>query len=503
MAKKKELQNITTSPDFTEKDSLVQTNIDDFLNEESNLKIENKANLQQNNQENLQKSNDEKQNQENLQQDESVIEEKIEDLVEVIDEDMVEEQESSEDKSLQIQKQKLDEMEQAVSKQKSKKSKILNIVFFIVNLVVVAGILTYQLLKEDLQPLKGINLNFSNLLITLLLLGGVVLTESAVFSYLLKQTTGKYRFATGYKVSQIGKYYDSVTPMATGGQPFQVSYLKSRGVPVHGSLSIPMAKYVFSQIAWVLLSLICLIISYTNKSYGAFVSVTSTLGFVLSSLLLFVTIFLSVCKTVGKKLLVRILKILHKMKIVKNYDKQYEKLTKYISDFQDIMKQYAKSPKDFLILTFLSIAKNVINYSMPFFIAKFFDSGVEGAMYIKLFVMSILVDLSSSFFPLPGGTGMNEISFSKAFEMVMGTTNTLVWVLLLWRFCSYYFYLVQGICILSYDIAYGNRKYKWVVRRDNLAEESMVFKQEQINRFKLDRAKRRKNKNKSSKREYL
>lgn len=457
MANKNELKKEIPSPEKNvEKESLVQTNIDDILCEQE------------------------------IQQAEET-----------------QQALSEEDKAAQIQKQKLDEMEQAVSKQKSKKSKILNIVFFIVNIAVVAGILTYQLIKEDLKPLKGIKFSFVNLLITLLFLGAVVLTETIIFSYLLKQTTGKSRFSTAYKVGQIGRYYDSVTPMATGGQAFQVSYLKSRGVPVHSSLSIPMAKYVFSQIAWVLISLTCLIISWTDRSYGAFVSITSILGFVLSSLLLFLTVFLSICKTVGKKLVVKILKLLHKMKIVKNYDKQYEKLTKYIGDFQDIMKQYAKSPKDFIILTFLSIAKNVLNYSMPFFIARFFDSGLEGAMYLKLFVMSILVDLSSSFFPLPGGTGMNEISFTAAFSIVMGNTNTLVWVLLLWRFCSYYFYLVQGICILSYDIAYGNRKYKWVVRRDNLAEESAVFKQEQINKFRIDRAKRRKNKNKSDKKEYL
>jgi len=421
-------------------------------------------------------------------------------VVEVQGQDVLKE---SQLEAADLQKKKIDEVEQSVSKQKSKKSKVLNIVFFIVNILVVAGILTYQLLTEDWVPITGIRFSFVHLFIVLVLLGGVVFVETIIFSYLLKQTTGKARFSTAYKVAEVGRYYDSVTPMASGGQPFQISYLKSRGVPIHSSLSIPMAKYVFSQIAWVIISLTCLIISWTDKSYGTFVSITSVLGFVLSSLLLFVTIFLSICKTVGRKLVVKCLKLLHKMKIVKNYDKQYEKLTKYISDFQDIMKQYAKSPKDFIFLTFTSILRNILNYSIPFFIAHFFIPGLEGEMYLKLFVMTCLVDLSSSFFPLPGGTGMNEISFTAAFGSVVGQTDVLVWVLLLWRFCSYYFYLIQGVCILSYDIAYGNRKYKWNVKRDNLAEESAVFKQEQINRFRSDRAKRRKNKNKSNKKEYL
>ena len=398
---------------------------------------------------------------------------------------------------VKIQQQKLDEVEQSVSKQNTKKSKILNAVFFAVNLAVVAGILVFQLIKEDFVPLTGLRFDPMAFVWIALLLIGVVAGEAFIVSYLLKSSTGKWKPGLSYKVANIGRYYDSVTPMSSGGQAFQVSYLKSRGTPLHTSLSIPLAKYVFGQIAWVIISLIALIVSWTDKSYGTFVSVTSIIGFVLSFFVLFVTLFLSISKKIGRILVVKVLKLLYKMKIVKNYEKQYEKITKYISDFQDVMKQYAKSPKDFLILTFASIVKFILNYSMPFFIVKAFGvQGLDGAMYFKLYVMSILVELSASFFPLPGGTGMNELSFTAAFGAVVGNSAPLVWVLIFWRFCSYYFYLVQGVIILSYDMAYGNRKYKWQVVRNNLAEESSVFKQQQINKFRADRAKRRKNKSK-------
>ena len=337
-----------------------------------------------------------------------------------------------------------------------------------------------------------------------MLFAGSVFCEVGVFSYLLKQSTGKWQFGTAYKVNEIGRYYDAVTPMSTGGQAFQVTYLKARGIPLHTSLSIPMAKYVFGQIAWVLLSLVCLIISFVDKSYGNFVSILSVIGFILGSVVLFLTIFLSVCKKVGKKIVVKVLKFLYKIKIIKNYEKQYEKITKYISDFQDVMKQYAKSPKDFIIMLILSLGKNILNYCIPFFVVRLFSPGTEGALFFRLFVMTILVDMSASFFPLPGGSGLNEVSFMTAFGLVVGQTNILVWVLFIWRFFSYYIYLLQGVCILCYDMAYGNKKYRWQVRRDNLVEESMVFKQNQINKFRADRAKRRKNKQKKSGiKEYL
>lgn len=393
------------------------------------------------------------------------------------------------------QQQKLDEYEQTVSKQGSKKSKIINIVFFIVNIAVVAGILVYQISKEPLMPITG-RVDAPSLLLAVLLFGIVMFAETLSISYLLKVSTGKWRLGLGYKTAEVGRYYDNVTPMSSGGQAFQITYLKNRGVALHTALSVPLAKYIFCQIAWTLISLICLIISSVDKSYGTFVSVMSIIGFILSTVVLGATLFLCVCKTVGKKLVVKILKLLYKMKIIKNYDKQYEKITKYISDFQDVMKQYASSPKDFLIELLLCLVKFIANYSIPFFVVKFFVPGLEGGMFVKLLVMSVLVDLSSSFFPMPGGTGLNEISFSAAFSSIVSAEGVLVWVLLLWRFFSYYVYLIQGICIISYDIAYGNRKYKWQVRKDNLVEESKVFKQEQIDKFRTDRARRRKNKNK-------
>ena len=388
-------------------------------------------------------------------------------------------------------KQKMDEAEQTVSKQSSKKSKITNLIFFIVNLAVVAGILIYQLTNEEFVSLKGHDFSPLYFFIMMLVLAGVLFFDSFMISYLLKQSTGKWRPALAFKTAQIGRYYDSVTPMATGGQAFQVTYLKGRGVPIHNALSVPLAKYMFNQVGWLVISLVAIIMSSIENKYGTFVGIASIVGFVLSFFVLFLMFFLSISKKLGRVLVAKGLKLLYKMKIIKNYDKQYEKITKSISDYQDVMKQYASSPKDFIIMSVASIAKYFCNYSLPFFIVKFFVPSFGAEMFMQMLVMGTLVDLSSSFFPLPGGTGMNEISFTAAFASVVKGQAPLVWVLLLWRFCSYYFYLIQGIMILSYDIAYGNRRYRWQVVKNNLAEESSVFKQQQINRFRADRAKRR------------
>lgn len=390
------------------------------------------------------------------------------------------------------QKEKLAQAEKSVSKKSSKKSKLKNLFFFFLNIAIVAGILAYQLTKEEFAPLSGLRFSWTALLVIVALFCALLFAETLIMGYLMKISTNRWALGFSFKLTFIGRYYDNVTPMATGGQPFQIAYSKSHGLPMHTSLSIPFGKYIFGQIAWFILSLVCLIYSIAVMNMNVFVMTTSIIGFVLGSVVLIVAVFLSVCKTVGKKLVVKVLRMLYKMKIVKNYDKQYEKITKYISDFQDVMQQYAKSPKDFLFLVGMSIVKMLFHYSIPFFIIYFFNGSIEGEMFIPIFVMCNLVDMASSFFPLPGGTGMNEISFAAAFGSIVGQGDILVWVLLGWRFFSYYVYLLLGIFILSYDVSYGNRKYRWNVCRQNLIEESNQFKQIQIDNFRMARSRRRK-----------
>lgn len=395
------------------------------------------------------------------------------------------------------EKAKLDEAQQAVAKRNGRKKRLLNIIVFIVNIGVVAGILLFQVFKEEFEPIGSFDINFGFVAVLILLLLSSMIVDSYSTSYLIKRSTGKYRLALGFKTTVCGRYYDAVTPLATGGQPFQVAYLISRDVSSTASLSIPMAKLFFQQLSWFFATSICLIVSWVDTStFGGFVGIASIIGFILSFAVMFLTLFLSISKNVGKKLVVKCLKLLQKMKIVKNYEKQYQRVTSYVEDYQTIMQQYVKSKKDFVIMFLTMCARTVLIYSMPFFIYCVFN-GFDGSLYGKFFVMGVLVDLASSFIPLPGGSGMNEISFSAIFAPYFGP-GPLFWALLLWRFFTYYIYLLFGIGLVTYDMAYGNRKYRWIKATNRLKEESKIFKQQQISSFRQERAYRRKRQLKKS-----
>ena len=229
------------------------------------------------------------------------------------------------------QKKKLDEAEQAVSKQSSKKKKILNWVFFALNIVVVAIILVIQLNGEGgVTSPQGLTFYGWPFLVLLIVFALNIFFDTFAVSYLMKKSIGKWRFGLSYKTNAIGRYYDYVTPLAAGGQPFQITYLKSHEIPLHSAMSIPLAKMVFQQLGWIVMSFICMVVSFTSSQYNTFVSATSVIGFILGSFMLFLIIFLSISKNWGRKLVVMVLKLLQKMKILKSYEKQYEKIMKII-----------------------------------------------------------------------------------------------------------------------------------------------------------------------------
>jgi hypothetical protein len=101
-----------------------------------------------------------------------------------------------------------------------------------------------------------------------------------------------------------------------------------------------------------------------------------------------------------------------------------------------------------------------------------------------------MIDLAASFIPLPGGTGVSELSFNAMFAMFFGGAT--IWAMLLYRFLTYYVHLLIGLVLTLYDFLYGKRKYQWLQKQRALQAESRDFRQEQIKNFRDERATRRK-----------
>ena len=386
----------------------------------------------------------------------------------------------------------IDEAEQHVAKQKSKKSKLSNFLFFMLNILIVGGILIYQLTSQEVMPLSTLissGIHFDFLVYTFILFAVYMIFESIRMNIFIKKASGRSRPYLSYKSHALGRYYDVITPLASGGQPFQILYLKGRGISASSSISITMGKYVISQLSslFVIVIVMILIATVDLGIDTNIVSVAFYIGFALNLLISLVVLFLSVSKSLGKKMVVWILKFLKKIKIVKNYEKQYTRVIKVVNDYQTTMQDYAKSKGVFITQVFLSILIYIMNYTIPFFVSCTF-LGWRPDLFLQTCVMSIMIDVAASFNPLPGGAGVSELSFTALFASLF-TEGTLFWALILWRFMSYYIYIIQGFAVMAYDFFIGNKKYSWLKRKWELEAESLEFKEMKLKNYKKNKKK--------------
>lgn len=349
----------------------------------------------------------------------------------------------------------------AVVQNKSPKKKIWSFIFLVVNIVIVLFILLGMLEGDNVVGLHELTVNYWWLLAAFACFGVIMLSEQLRFMFLIKKSTKRRRPFLSYKTAAIGRYYDAITPLSTGGQPFQVYYLTKRGVKASSAISIPLAKYIIQQIVFTILSIVCIIgsVSFLKTDMSGvgstIVSVACWVGFGLNFAVVFATLLISTSK-LGHKLVIGVLKLLNKVRIVKDYDKYYAKLINIVEEYQRTIKFFAKSPKLLISVFFLSLVSIVAHYSVPFFIYCAFSLTFEPTLWLEMIVISLMIDLAASFIPLPGGSGVPELSFTALFMASFGPAT--FWALLLWRIITYYGFVVQGLVVTIYDYVYGNKK---------------------------------------------
>jgi len=380
--------------------------------------------------------------------------------------------------------EKLEEVNKEIEESQSPKKKKRSLFFWIFNILLIMGILIWNILStDDFTPFEMLHIDYSYVLVAGLLMIGMILTEVLSVHRMIYHKTARSRWATSYKSVSIYRF----TPLATGGQPFMISYLNSRDVPPATSLSIPITKLLFQSLVWLLLTSACLIYSFTKK-IRTIVSAFSIIGFVLTLIIVVVLLCFSISKKIGSRMIGWFVKVMVWLRIWKDYDKQYTRLIGALEDYQNVMKEYNKAFFEVIYQFVLSFVRYFMMYSIPFFIYCAFK-GYNPDMFGEFFIYTALIDLASHFIPLPGGVGINEITFAWLFGTYLG--GSMFWALLLWRFFTFYFYLLQGVGVIAYDTFYGNRKYRWIQKKRALQEESQEFRRIQIESFRQEREKRR------------
>ena len=348
------------------------------------------------------------------------------------------------------------------------KKKIWSLLFFLVNIFVIFVVLGVQLNSEEgitsIADIFKYNIKFKFLGMAIMCFVVSNIISSFKLDIYHKKLQKRYRPMLCFKTQMMGKYYTKLTPFGIGGQPFQVFYFSKYGVKPTNSLTMVSCSYVSNKIMYAILALVMIVTLNTNTllmSQGSLVNIVVVLASISFAILaIFLTFVILMClnKKLGHKIIALVIKLLYKIKLVKNPSAVYLKIMRPTLMFQRKMQKFFASKGITFIFLLLSLLEYVVEFSVLFFVYSAFN-GFNIGIYWELLSISVIIELATHSIPLPGGSGLAELSFSTIFASLFAD-GVLFWALIIWRLITYYSYLFSGLSIIVYDYAFGKRKIK-------------------------------------------
>ena len=271
-----------------------------------------------------------------------------------------------------------------------------------------------------------------------------------------KSMTGKAHFITGMETAIIGTYYNNVTPLAVGGQPFEIYHLSKHGVHSGVATSIPIASFFMNQLAFVILGIISLVL-FQNNYYNAPSNIINAFpkafyGLTIIGLCccLFVpslVILFSLMPKVGAKLVYWVIKLGTKLRIVKNPKETLDNTIKTVVHNSHCLKKLASSPIVFILVMMFSFLENLASGSIAFFVLKGFGLNLVGLSFLTEWIIvcsiSFILFASITFIPTPGNSGAADLSFFILFERALFAGLAFP-AMLVWRLFHFYSTIIIG-----------------------------------------------------------
>lgn len=351
---------------------------------------------------------------------------------------------------------------------------------YIINFVLILGLTLFGLwfaLHEHFNEVIGL---LSNLkwywLVAIFVYGAAYnMVIGWIYKILCRKNKPNYTYREGLSVAFVGAFFSGVTPSATGGQFGQAYIMKNQGIKISDGASILWIDFIIYQSVMVAYTTVLMILRfnyyYTEQS-SFFILVL--IGYVVNSAVIVLLFTMALFPKVYEKLSSIIVKLLGKIKIVKNpeqtiaaWNTQLQSFTKEIKKIKHMKKMIFKC----VVLNFLRLT---ILYTLPLFIA--FTLGVDAnmGMLLDVITMSAFVSVANAFFPVPGAAGGTEAAFMLIFSTMFPAVATNS-IMILWRFATYHMIILAGgLTFLYLKNKFDKNKPTDIVKEDYLDDEGGI-----------------------------
>jgi uncharacterized protein (TIRG00374 family) len=338
---------------------------------------------------------------------------------------------------------------------KEKRSMLLNIGFIILMLLLMLYLVSQSGdVNQILAAFRSINPWWLGGALGCIVLH--VLLEGSILYIFFRFQKVKAGWLSCNLIGLIGIYYSNITPAATGGQPMQVFALKKRGVPSGIGYSSLAVKFFCWQCALLLIGAALWMFhgAYVYQTLGKAIWLV-VLGFFLNSVMVVLVILLAINRNLVRAIIIFFVNLGNRLRLVKDKAKTSSRMDAAMNDFHSSVEIITQHPGQFLVLFVLSILQVFALMSVIYFIYRGFSQSSQG--YLQVLTIQFLLYITASFTPLPGASGAQEGGFYLFFRGFF--PESLVFAaLLIWRFVTYYLFIIIGFFAVAADQAISYRK---------------------------------------------
>ena len=345
------------------------------------------------------------------------------------------------------------------------KKPLLIVLFVLINVTVIAITAASEYgNSENAAALSEVKINWWLLLPAVICFLIALTCEIGKYVLMMKEMTkdkNNFNRKRARKVARrtvlLGRYYDNITPAAIGGQPFQIYYMRKNSQLPHGaSTSVPIFGMISGQIGFIIIAALCFLFGSISINNAVLIG-TACFGLLFYAfwpITVMVATFLPKATTEIITVVVRFLARIH---IVKKKKETIQKTEYEVNEYAKCVRKILKTKGLFVKTIVLSVLFHLLVSLIPFFVLTAFGGKVD---FLPCFVTTVAVTSAVYFVPTPGNAGAAEGTFYVVFSAL--SSGYVFWAMLVWRFFSYYVYIIMGPIV--YFVMYLERR-----RRDRVA----------------------------------
>lgn len=350
--------------------------------------------------------------------------------------------------------------------------------------VIGIGVVLYLFLREfDVQSLSSIDFDGRSvafILLACLLMAG---RDFGMMTRLRMLTDYQLSWKKAFNINILREFSAAIMPAAMGAGPALIILLTKEGNSVGKSTTISITNLFLDNLFFVLICPVIFLFVPLPELFNNTNVVSSTISvvfWVIYPLLCTWTFILSFGLFIRPELTARLLRSIFRIRFLQKWQSA-------ICTFTDNMLSASHEMKSRPFVFWIKIfAATAFTWICRFSVANaLFMAFTQIGNQLVIFGRQVIIWLTMTISPTPGGSGLNEIAFKEFYSDVMLGTGPLLIVMAMWRILSYYVYLFLGIIIFPQwaKKAFPRKKgNKQVEENTNVQEgpEPLIEEQERI-----------------------